>query len=58
MGQIIEFLPFLIPLIIAELLVLAFTLRHIFTHKTYQRGTRTLWVVVTIVLMNTVIGPI
>ena len=58
MDQIIEFLPFIIPLIIAELAVLGFTLRHIFTHKNYKMGSRALWVVVTIVLMNTFIGPI
>ena len=42
MEQLQEFLPFLIPLIIAELAVLGLTLRHIFTHTTYKRGTRAL----------------
>ena len=58
MDQIKEFLPFIIPLIIAELAVVGFTLYHIFTHSSYKRGTRALWVVVTVVLMNTFIGPI
>ena len=58
MDQIKEFLPFIIPLIIAELAVVGFTLHHIFTHSSYKRGTRALWVVVTVVLMNTFIGPI
>ena len=58
MPDIKELLPFLIPLIIAELAVLGLTLRHIFTHDTYKRGTRALWATVTIVLMNTFIGPI
>ena len=58
MPEIRELLPFLIPLIAAELIVLGFTLRHIFTHKTYKRGTRALWATVSIVLMNTFIGPI
>ena len=52
------FMPFLIPLIIAELCVLGYTLYHIFTHKTYKRGNRALWAVVSIVFMNTFIGPI
>ncbi|MBO4515455.1 MAG: PLDc N-terminal domain-containing protein [Lachnospiraceae bacterium] len=52
-----EYLPFIIPLIIAELILLAVTLRHIFTHDTYKHGTRTLWVIVTIVGME-FIGPI
>ena len=57
MDKIIEFLPFLIPLIIAELAVLGYTLYHILTHKAYKRGNRALWLVITIVLMNFV-GPI
>ena len=58
MDKIMEFLPFLIPLIIAELAVLGYTLYHIFTHSAYKRGNRTLWVVISIVFMNTFIGPI
>ena len=58
MDKIVEFLPFLIPLIIAEFAVLGYTLRHILTHNSYKRGTRALWVIVTVVLMNTFIGPI
>ena len=58
MEKIMEYLPFLIPLILAELAVLAYTLYHIFTHTTYKRGTRALWVAVSVVLVNTFIGPI
>ena len=58
MDDILELLPFLIPLIIAELAVVGYTLRHIFTHNTYKRGTRALWVILTVVFMNTFIGPI
>lgn len=57
MEQIMEFLPFLIPLVIVELGLLAYTLYHILTHNHYKRGTRTLWIIVVIVLMNFV-GPI
>ena len=56
-SQIREFLPFLIPIIILELGLLGYTLWHILTHKTYKRGNRTLWLIVTIVGMN-YIGPI
>jgi len=52
-----EFLPFLIPLAIAELVLLAITLRHILTHTHYKRGSRALWLVVAIVGME-FIGPI
>ncbi|MBR2292804.1 MAG: PLDc N-terminal domain-containing protein [Clostridia bacterium] len=58
MDKLMEFLPFLIPLILAELAVLGYTLFHIFTHSAYKRGSRALWVVLAIVLMNTFIGPI
>ena len=58
MGNIKEFLPFLIPLIIAQLAAVGFTLFHILTHDSYKRGTRLLWIIVTVVLMNTFIGPI
>ena len=57
MDNIMEFLPFLIPLVIVQFLLLGYTLYHILTHKTYKRGNRTLWLVITLVLMNFV-GPI
>lgn len=52
-----ELLPFLIPLAIAELLLLFITLRHILTHKNYKRGSRALWLLVTIVGLE-FIGPV
>ena len=58
MQEIIEFLPFLIPLIILELAVMGYTLYHILTHSTYKRGNRVLWIIIIVVLMNTFIGPI
>ena len=57
MGEIKELLPFLIPLAIAELALLGYTLHHILTHNTYKRGNRKIWLVISIVLMN-FIGPI
>ena len=57
MEQMMEFLPFLIPLVIVELVLFVYTLYHILTHKTYKRGNRAIWLVITIVLMNFV-GPI
>ena len=52
MENINELLPFLIPLIIAQFALLGYTLHHILTHKTYKRGTRGLWLVITLVLMQ------
>ncbi len=57
MNDIMEFLPFLVPLVIAEFALLAYTIYHILTHKNYKRGSRTLWLVVAIIGMN-FIGPI
>ena len=57
MNKILEFLPFLIPLMIVQFSLLGYTMYHILTHKNYKRGSRTLWLIITIVLMN-FIGPI
>ena len=57
MDKIMDFLPFLIPLMIVQFVLLGYTLYHILTHQRYKRGSRTLWLIVTIVLMNFV-GPI
>lgn len=57
MDQLQEFLPFLIPLVIVQFALLGYTLWHVLTHKSYKRGSRTLWLIVTIVLCNYV-GPI
>ncbi len=47
-----EILPFLIPLIIVEAILLIVTLRHILTHENYKRGNRGLWLAVTIIGMQ------
>lgn len=50
-------LPFIIPLIVAEIILLVITIRHILTHDNYKRGSRALWLVIVIVGME-FIGPI
>lgn len=57
MSNPMEMLPFLIPLVIVEFILLAYTLHHILTHSSYKRGNRTLWLFITIIGMN-YIGPI
>ncbi|MBQ9765623.1 MAG: PLDc N-terminal domain-containing protein [Lachnospiraceae bacterium] len=57
MEKLKEFLPFLIPFIIAELVLFGYTLYHVLTHNNYKRGNRTIWLIVTIVGMNFV-GPV
>mgnify|MGYP003511288289 FL=1 len=57
MKELMDMLPFLIPLIIVEFALLAYTIYHITTHDTYKRGTRAMWLIVAILGMN-FIGPI
>ena len=56
MDNIMEVLPFLIPLAILQFSLMGFAVYHILSHKTYKRGTRPLWLFVSI-LVN-FIGPI
>ena len=58
LTDLMEFLPFLIPLIVLQFAVLGWALFHIFTHTSYKRGTRALWVAISVIFMNTFIGPI
>lgn len=57
MKNLNEILPFLIPLIVIELILLIVTLRHILTHTNYKYGNRTLWLLVAVIGMN-LIGPV
>lgn len=57
MPDVKELIPFLIPLVIVEMVLLFYTLYHILTHKTYKRGSRGLWIFITLVGME-FIGPI
>ena len=56
MEQLTEYLPFLIPLALAQFALMGYAVYHILTHKSYKRGSRALWLVVSI-LVN-FIGPI
>jgi hypothetical protein len=57
LDQLVQFLPFLIPLVIIQMALLGYTIYHILSHDKYKRGSRTLWLVISIVLCN-FIGPI
>lgn len=50
--QLMEIFPFLIPIILAELILLIITIRHIVTHEHYKRGNRVLWIVIALVGMQ------
>jgi hypothetical protein len=55
MERLIPMLPFLIPIVIIELVLLIAAWVHIFTHKTYRCGNRVLWLIVSLIQ---IIGPI
>lgn len=56
MEQLMEYLPFIIPLALAQFALMGYAVYHILTHKSYKRGSRPLWLIVSIVL--NFIGPI
>lgn len=47
-----DMLPFLVPLILAEVVLLVITLRHILTHEHYKRGNRIFWIIFVIIGMQ------
>ena len=55
MDMIVEYLPFIIPIVIAELTLTIVALVHVLRHKKYRFGNRVLWVIVCFVQ---IIGPI
>ncbi|MCR5323871.1 MAG: PLD nuclease N-terminal domain-containing protein [Lachnospiraceae bacterium] len=56
--EVKEYLPFIIPFIIIEVILLAVALIHIFTHERYKCGNRLIWVLVVILGSSCLIGPI
>lgn len=57
MDNLMDVLPFIIPLAVAEFALLGYTLYHILTHKNYKRGNRMLWLIIALVGMQFV-GPV
>lgn len=47
-----EILPFLIPLVIVQLILMIISIRHILTHDHYKRGNRVFWIILSIVGMQ------
>ncbi|MBM6745326.1 PLDc_N domain-containing protein [Drancourtella massiliensis] len=56
MDVLVEFLPFLIPLIIIEWILAITALIHVLRHPHYKFGNKSFWIVV--VLFVQIIGPI
>ena len=56
MEQIMQYLPFLIPVVILEFALMVTALIHVLRHDHYKLGNRVLWVIV--VVLVGIIGPI
>ncbi|NMB38850.1 MAG: hypothetical protein GX994_04660 [Firmicutes bacterium] len=54
--KLIEYLPFLIPIVLLELLLMVIALVHIFKHENYRFGTRWLWIIIVVFIQ--IVGPI
>ena len=55
-AQLIEYLPFLIPLAVAELALAITAFVHVLRHPNYKFGNKAIWIV--IVLCLQIIGPV
>lgn len=56
MDMLTEYLPFLIPLIIIELVLALTAFIHVLRHPHYKFGNKPIWIVV--VLFVQIIGPV
>ncbi|MDB8542907.1 PLD nuclease N-terminal domain-containing protein [Turicibacter sanguinis] len=56
LESIQEYLPFLIPLVIAEFALAMTALIHVLKHPNYRFGNKVMWIV--IVLFIQIIGPV
>ncbi len=57
MSELKEWLPFLIPLVLVQLILLVIAIVHILKHDQYKRGSRAIWLAVVIIGME-FIGPV
>ena len=56
MNEILQYLPFLIPVFLIELALALTALIHVLRHPHYKFGNKALWIVV--VLLFQIVGPI
>ncbi|MEA4890038.1 MAG: PLD nuclease N-terminal domain-containing protein [Clostridiaceae bacterium] len=56
MEKLIEYLPFLIPILIVQLILMITALIHVLKHPVYRFGNKPLWII--IVIFGELIGPI
>lgn len=56
MDNIIEYLPFIIPIVLIEMILMLTALIHVLKHKKYRFGNQIMWVIIVVLLQ--IIGPI
>lgn len=56
MEKLIEYLPFLIPIVVVELILALTALIHIVKHPHYRFGNKIMWVLIVVLIQ--IIGPI
>ncbi len=56
MKQLMEYLPFLIPIFLIELILMVTALVHVLRNKRFRFGNRILWII--IVVFVQILGPI
>jgi len=56
MDVIKEYLPILIPIIILEIGLMIYSLRHVLKHDRYKFGSRAMWILIVVFIQ--IIGPI
>jgi hypothetical protein len=56
LNQLMDYLPFIIPILLIELGLMITAVIHILTHKNYRFGNRILWMFIVIIFQ--IIGPI
>ena len=56
MDKLTELLPFLIPLFLIQLALMITALMHVLKHPQYRFGSRTMWILVVVLLQ--IIGPV
>lgn len=56
MDKIVEYLPFLIPILLIELALMITALVHVLRHNKYRFGNKIVWII--IVVLFQIIGPI
>lgn len=56
MSEVLRYIPFLIPIVLIELILLVAAVVHILKHKKFKFGNTAMWLIIVIVIE--IIGPI